>query len=350
MAAENGRTYPPLSKELFDEPYRFDFFQAVRLLERIYGDRLPVGRKDGDARREVVRFRTRASLTFPPSQLYELNRTDSGDFRRPPELTVTFMGLTGPLGVLPQPYTETVIERQREKDTAYWEFLDLFSHRMISLFYRAWEKYRFHIAYERGADQFTESLFALVGLGTRGLRDRMGLRDQCLLYYAGLIAQSPHSAATIQRILTDYFAVPARIEQCAGQWLRLDHENLSRLGAGSHDDSANNELGVNTVLGPRVWDAQSKFRVRVGPLTYAQFIRFLPNGVAHKPLTQLTRLLAGSEFDFDLQLVIDKAEVLGCILTTTARRRPMLGWTTWLKSKTKPLEGEDPRLVLSVKS
>ncbi len=349
MAAQNGRTNTPLSKKLFDEPYRFDFFQAVRLLERINRDRLPVGRKDGDPHREVVRFRTRASLAFPPSQLYELNRNGAEHAGNPPELTVAFMGLTGPLGVLPQPYTEMILERQREKDTTMWEFLDLFNHRLISLFYRAWEKYRFHIAYERdGGDRLTECLFALIGLGTKGLRGRMGLQDQALLFYSGLIAQRPHSASTIQRILTDYFGVPSRVDQCVGQWLKLEDENLSRLSGKSADGSANNALGVSTVVGSRVWDAQSKFRVQLGPLSYAQFVKFLPTGDAHKSVTELARLLAGPEFDFDLQLVIKSKEVLGSVLTTRAKRKPMLGWTTWLT--TKPMTGEDPSVVLGVKN
>jgi type VI secretion system protein ImpH len=347
MAAQNGRTNTPLSKNLFDEPYRFDFFQAVRLLERIGRERQPVGRKDGDPQREVVRFRTRASLAFPPSQLYELVRDGAGRAGNPPELTVAFMGLTGPMGALPQTYTETIIERRREKDTTMWEFLDLFNHRLISLFYRAWEKYRFHIAYERdGGDNFTESLFALIGLGTRGQRGRMGLQEQSLLFYSGLIAQRPHSAATIQCILTDYFGVQARVEQCLGQWLKLDEDSLSRISGISDDGLANNALGVSAVLGSRVWDAQSKFRVRLGPLSYPQFVKFLPTGDAFKPVTELARLLAGPEFDFDLQLVIKAQEVFGSVLTTRAKRKPMLGWTTWLT--TKPMKAKDPSIVLSV--
>lgn len=349
MAAQNGNTNAPLSKLLFDEPYRFSFFQAVRLLERIYHDRQPVGRKDGRPGNEVVRFRTRPSLAFPPSELYELNRNTSQPGNHPPELIVAFMGLTGPLGVLPRPYTEKVIERLREKDPGLWEFYDLFSHRLISLFYRAWEKYRFHIAYERdGRDTFTESLFALVGLGTRGLRGRIGLPDQALLLYAGLIGQHPHSAATIQCILTDYFGLPTEIEQCVGQWMTLEEENLSRLSGRSQDGSANNLLGINTVMGTSVWNAQSKFRVRLGPLTYEEFNNLLPTGPAHNPVVELTKLLAGPEFDFDLQLILKTEDVIGTILTTRAKRKPMLGWTSWLK--TQPLTNGVVGIILASKN
>jgi type VI secretion system protein ImpH len=337
MAAEDGRRNSPLDKKLFDEPYRFEFFQAVRLLERIYRDRHPVGR-EGTPATEVARFRTRASLGFPASQIHELAGDDSS---KPPQMMVAFMGLTGPMGVLPHPYTELLIERARYKDTALWEFLDAFNHRMISLFYRAWEKYRFAIAYERGEeDQFTRSLLALIGLGTRGLTERMSFSDQALLFYSGLFAQRPHSATAIEAILGDYFRVPARVEQFAGQWLDLDEESLTRLG------KANSSLGVNTVAGARVWDSQSKFRLKLGPLTYFQFTEMLPAGTAFRPAAEMTRLVAGMELDFDVQLIMKAEEVPPSVLTTRAKRRPRLGWTSWLK--TRPFEEDDSQVILSV--
>lgn len=351
MATESGRTDSPLAQTLYDEAYRFDFFQAVRLLEWIHPERQAVGRDGSDPMREVVRFRTRASLGFPPSQIHEISRQsrsggggdgDNAEEAAAPQLTVAFMGLTGPLGVLPLHYTELLMERARYKDKALWEFLDLFNHRMISLFYRAWEKYRFPVAYERGElDRFTEYLFDTIGMGTRGLRrNLLGLPDEGLLLYGGLITQRPHSAAAIASIVGDYFGVGARVEQFTGQWLKLEAEDLSRLG------TANNELGVNTVAGTRVWDDQSKFRIRLGPMPLKEFTAFTPAGSAFKPAAGLLRFLAGMEFDFDLQLVLEAKEVPGCILTSRARRRPMLGWTTWLK--TEPFTDDDDQVALAV--
>jgi type VI secretion system protein ImpH len=292
--------------------------------------------------REAVRFRSRLSLEFPPSQLYQVDRSGADDGERPPEMTVAFMGLTGPLGVLPTHYTELVMERARYKDRALWEFLDIFNHRLISLFYRAWEKHRFPVAYERGeGDRFTEYLFHMIGMGTRGLRGRLGVPDQALLLYGGLIAQRPHSGDSIRAILSDYFEAPARIHQFAGQWLKLEEENLTRLGV------ANSELGTNAIAGTRVWDDQSKFRVQFGPLTFEKFSSFLPISPQFKQAAQLTRYLAGLEFDFDIQLTIKADQVFGCVLTTRAKRKPMLGWTTWLR--TKPFTQDDSQVVLSVK-
>jgi type VI secretion system protein ImpH len=133
--------------------------------------------------------------------------------------------------------------------------------------------------------------------------------------------------------------VATRIEQFHGQWLALEEESLTRLG------EANNELGVNTIAGARVWDNQSKFRVRLGPLTFGEFMNFLPVGSAFAPLTKLVRLLAGEEFDFDVQLVLKAGEVP--MLMTDATRLPMLGWTTWLK--TREFVRDDSQVVLSAR-
>lgn len=362
MAAENGRTDPPLSKLLFDESYRFNFFQAVRLLERLtQAERLPVGRY-AEPERETVRFKTPASLDFPPSQLRLLQRrkpvssapsedaiatgelpTAEPEEPGQPEMTIAFMGLTGPLGVLPHPYTELLIERiVRHRDQALLDFLDIFNHRMLSFFYRAWEKHHFPALYEsRREDHFTEALTALIGLGTRGLTGRLGLPDESLLPYAGIIAQRPHSATAIAALLSDQFGVMVQVVQCTGQWLELDDDSVSRLGM------ANSQLGVSTVMGRRVWDIQSKFRLRLGPLTFREMSQLLPvPDSLFASLTAVTRWLAGPEFDFDVQLVLKASEVRGCALTTRARHRPMLGWTTWLK--TQPFEKDDDQVVLSV--
>ena len=342
MASESGRTDPPLVRILLDEPYRFDFFQAVRLLGRIYPEREAVGR-DGPCALETTRFRSRVSLEFPASQIHSIKAGSARNGDALPQMEVAFMGLTGPLGVLPAPYTELLMDRIRQKDTALWEFLDLFNHRLISLFYRAWEKYRFPVAYERGDDDlFTECLLHIVGLGTRGLRGRTSVPDEALIFYGGLIAQQPHSAGAIEAILSDYFGVPVHADQFSGQWLKLDDDGLSRLG------SANSDLGRNTIAGSRVWDNQSKFRLRFGPLTLKEFMRFLPSGSAFKPAVELARFLTGIHYDFDIQLVLRSEEVPKLIATSRARRRPMLGWTSWLK--TRPFTEDDSQVVLSTRN
>lgn len=331
----------PVNQELFDEPFQFEFFQAVRLLEKIYPEQQPVGR-EASVTPEVVRFRSRLALDFPASEIYSLEETNDERFdEQHLEMFVNFMGMVGVNGVMPTHYTELAMDRRRYKDTAMWSFMDIFTHRAVSIFYRAWEKYRFPVGYERGKDDFTAFLFDFIGLGTYGLRGRMDLADESLLPYSGLIAQKPHSAVALANILSDYFGVKAKIEQFFGQWLELDAESITVLGR------ANRSLGTDAIIGTRIWEQQSKFRVRLGAMSFREFQDFLPNGAAHKSLKSITRFMVGLEFDFDVQLVLLAKQVPSTILTTRAKRRPMLGWTSFLK--TKQFAEDDEQVILQIK-
>ena len=329
-----------LKKKLYDEAYRFDFFQAVRLFERILPDRKPVG---GEAlpSEEQVRFRTHVGLDFPSSEIDEIKETEDEltDEQRL-EVFVNFMGLIGPSGVLPVHYTELALDRIRHRDSALWAFLDIFNHRAVSMFYRAWAKYRFPVAYERGNDEFTSYLYDIAGLGTDGLRGRMGFDDEALLPYAGLISQKPHSASALENIVADFFGFPAKIIQFFGQWLELADTDITFLG------KQNSKLGFTALLGRRVWDQQSMFRLRLGPLDFFQFQAMLPNGSGHNQLRSIVRFMTGLELDFDVKLVLKAKQVPSLILTTRAVRRPMLGWTTWMK--TNPFESDDEQVVLNM--
>lgn len=328
-----------LDKKLFEEPYSFEFFQAVRLLEKLKPDRKPVG-DTALPNAEVVRFRSRIGLDFPSSEVHEINEVEAGDGNAErTEMLVNFMGLVGVSGVLPTHYTELVLDRIRHRDTAMWSFLDIFTHRAVSMFYRAWAKYRFPVAYERGDDDFTSYLFDFAGLGTKGLRGRLNLEDESLLPYAGLIAQRPHNANSLENILSDHFQVKAKVEQFFGQWLSLGSGDISTLG------KANSQLGRNAIIGSRVWDQQSKMRIRLGPLDYTRFQAFLPNGSANASLRSIVKFYIGLEFDFDIQLILAKKAVPATILTTRALRKPTLGWTTFLK--TTPFKHDDGQVVLA---
>lgn len=328
-----------LNKELFEEPYSFEFFQAVRILEKLNPDRRAVG---GTALpgEEVVRFRSRIGLEFPSSEIHEIKNIESGEGTPDRiEMLVNFMGLVGVSGVLPTHYTELVLDRIRHRDTAMWSFLDIFTHRAVSMFYRAWAKYRFPVAYERGNDEFTSYLFDFAGLGTKGLRGRMELEDESILPYAGLVSQRPHTANALENIISDHFQIEVKAEQFFGQWLRLGPEDVSKLG------KDNSQLGRNAIIGTRVWDQQSKMRIRLGPLDFKRFQAFLPNGSAYPSLQSIVKFFVGFEFDFDVQLILGAKSVPATILTTRAVRKPMLGWTTYLK--TMPFVRDDGQVVMS---
>jgi type VI secretion system protein ImpH len=355
MVPDDGRDIS-LERLLFMEPYRFSFFQAVRLLSAIsyaraaeppHWKRDPVGLDPRRIDWEIVRFRAMPSLTYPPSEVNELRQAPQAaraeDWELPPpEMVVSFMGMTGPSGVLPEHYTRLIIGRMREKDNTLRDFLDLFNHRLISLFHRAWEKYRFPFVYEQvklgmlgdeSEDLFTRCLYCLIGLGTPGLRGRQLIDDETFLYYGGHFAHFPRSTIALECILCDYFELPVQVEQFQGQWLYLSPEDRSLLPSASLPHGLNTEVGVNFILGERVWDVQSKFRLRVGPLDYQQFCRFMPVGDALRPMAQLSRSYVGMEFDFDVQPVLKGEEVPWLRLTAEGPDHPRLGWNTWVRAK-----------------
>jgi len=325
-----------LAKELREEPWSFQFFQAVRLLERL-GAGQPVGRFT-NPEREAVRFKTNPSLDFPPSEIHALRWKDDEQ----PSMSVNFFGLTGQVGSLPVPYTEYVNERVRAKDYALRDFFDMFHHRLISLLYSAWEKYRFPVAFERdGQDRFTRYLLDFVGLGTDGLRNRLSIRDEALVYYTGLLALQPRSAMALRQIVMNYFGVPAEITQFVGAWNPLAELSQSRVG---EDREYIEQLGRGALAGDEVWDPQGRARLVLGPLTLEQYLDFLPCGTAYQPLSDLTKFFSRGSIDFELQLILRKEETPPVLLEDEEPGSPLLGWTTWVQNE--PLTRDPCETVL----
>jgi type VI secretion system protein ImpH len=346
MATANGRKSAGVSEQLLREPFRFDFFQAVRFLNLLAYDRRPqfgpalrqpIG-LDHPPEQEILRFRMAQLLRFPTCDISRVVAKNAGTDRSHLEMWITFLGLTGVEGALPYHYTSLIIRRSREKDYSLRDFLDLFNHRIVSLFHRSWEKYRLPITFERSqasptaaedSDPFTMLFFALVGFGTAGVRRRLEVDDRAFLFYAGHFANTTRSAVALEGILRDYLGLPATVLQAQPQWLTLDPDDRSVMPSATNKAGRNNLLGVNLVIGERVRDIQSKFRVRIGPLTREQFHRFMPSGPALRPLCQLIRTYVGPEFDFDVQLVLYAKEVPQLEVSPNAALQPRLGWNTW---------------------
>jgi type VI secretion system protein ImpH len=316
-----------LAELLRSNPWSFDFFQAVRLLERIHPDREPVG-KFSVPSSEAAKFRSHASTAFPASEIQSLRDTDDAQAL----VEVNFMGLFGPQGVLPLYYTELIAERARVRDTALIDFLDIFNHRLISLFYMAWEKYRFPIAYERGdLDQTGRRLLDLIGLGTPGLQDRQRVADDALMFYSGLLSQQPRCVANLENLLADYFEAPVEVEQFVGAWYKLDESTQFCMAEGT---DISEQLGFGAVVGDEVWDTQGRARIQIGPLRMQRYLDFLPSGTAYAPLRALTEFYAAGEIDFEVQLILDRRDVPSCELGSEGEAAPRLGWLTWARTKT----------------
>lgn len=289
---------------------------------------------------EILRFRSHLSLSFPPSEICHIEA--GKHIQAPISMTVAFMGLTGAEGALPRHYTELLLQRVQVNDSALRDFLDIFNHRLISLFYRAWEKHHCVVGYERAhetgeEDRFATLLFSVLGLGTAGIRERLSGDDDSLLRYAGLLVQRPRSARALAHCLSDAFQVPVQVRQFIGAWLSIQEEDWSRLGS----PGTNNRLGQTAVVGTKVWDQQAGFQVRLGPLNFETFSGLLPSGKAFVTLVRMIKFLAGPEFDFTVNLTLKAPEVPPCRLGATPAYAPRLGWTTWLSSTPRTTDAEE---------
>jgi type VI secretion system protein ImpH len=349
---------------LAEAPEKVPLFQAIRLLEQAarVGAATPKGAdqlvgQDAHPPNEVVRFRAATGLVFPSSDLQrvalvadELPPEDSAVRRqgpRQPELSVNAMGLTGPSGVLPQGYTEIMVRSQRERSFAMRDFFDLFNHRAIALFYRAWIKYRLPFSFERnggrGDDGVTQVLAGLVGLGTPRTRRRHAAADEAVFHYAGLFAHWPRSIVGLEALLSDYLDRPVAADQFCGRWLILSGEAQTRLAdARAPIAGFNCQLGVSAIAGTRAWDVQSTIRLRIGPVRGRLFADLLPGGPAFARLRDLVKLYLGLEYACRLQLTIAREAVPDLSLDGQAR----LGLNSWLKSGPMSRDSTDAEFAL----
>lgn len=335
MATYGWRKAVAVKRALFDEGHGFGFFQAVRLLEAIYPDRVPPG-EGLEPEREVVRFKSRVGLDFPAS---EVDRVREPRRDEPAEMEVSILGLAGVQGPLPATVTQTVIERSFHKDHAFRDFLDLFNHRLLSLLYRARKKHRPALD-RRSPDEgrVARCLFALIGLGEPGLRGRTAAPDRMLLSYVGLLLPHPRSMVGLERMLQDALGVPVAVVPFRGRWLELEPEDRTRLGRPGR--GTNHALGVDAVLGSRTWDQAAAFEVRLGPLAAAELLDLLPVGRGYRMLRALARFYVDDRYDVDVRLSCRPGEVPELRLGRAGDTR--LGWS--LRLDREGGGGAHPRL------
>lgn len=341
------RHKPTVAEQLRAETYRFDFYKAVQILEKLREETQAdwaFSASGSDISKKPVWFRANSRQAFPASNLDSLQPPEAEN-TPVPVLTANFMGLVGGLGVLPAPYAELVLERKQKGDTALQSFLDIFHHRLISLLYRVRQTHR--VGYDARAPwrgRFAHFLYSFIGLGTEGLQHLTRIDDHVFLYYAGLLVHQPRSIVALESMLRTHFQVPVEGLSFKGGWYRLPEDEYTRLGLGG----SNQVLGQSAALGSRVWDQQGRFEIKLGPLKWKEFINFLPIGWGFLPLYELTRFFVGQELDFDIRLSLRSSEVPGCQLmaATEHQRGARLGWSAWLQSPDKAAL-DDKDIILS---
>ncbi len=304
------------------QPHRFSLFAALRLLEQSFADqpRLGESRKAAD---DVVRLGQAPHLSFAPCDIAGAAGSDDERVR----MEQYAFGLFGPNGALPLHLTELAYERRRQKeDATIVDFLNLFQHRLISLFYRAWADAEPAVSLDRPeSDRFRLFVGALIGLAPNSARDADAVPDYAKLCRAGLLAAQPRSAEGLETLLADYFGIPVEVRQFVGSWLDIPADLRCRLG-----DEPSATLGINATLGASTWQCQHKFEIVLGPLSRASFANFLPGAPGLAQLRALVRLYTNDEWEWQVRLLLRDVEIPGMRLGGEDVGASRLGWMSWL--------------------
>lgn len=368
MPTSIRRTRTSIIERLVANPEDFSFIQAVRLLERsavFFAKQKQQGEIKSSAdhpvarfsppSREIIRFTSDSTLSYPSS---EISRVTFNEKHQQWTLKVNFLGLTGSMGVMPFHYTELILQRLKLKDRALLEFLNLFNHRTISLFFQASAKYRLPLEYERSKLHqtnktknctHTQALLSLLGLGSQSLQNRQTFKDESLIFFSGLFTQQIKTATGLEQMVSHYFDVPVKLEGFIGQWQELIDDVKTRLPWKGNRKGQNSRLGKTAMLGSKGWFAQGKSRVKVGPLNKEQFNRFAPGSGALGALSEMVSHYMGMENDFDILIEVNRSDVPDKI-NLHKDRPPTLAWDTWLSGKPKTNTDKDDLLEIVVSS
>ena len=365
MSSQGWRKNTSITRKLIESAYEYPFLQAVRLLERsavkekaATQSGISVNPVAGfvPPTSEVVRFSSFQSLAFPSSEVESLKRVDYNDSTDQWHMLINLIGLSGAMGVLPYHYTELILKREKNKDENLEHFLNLFNHRTASLFFQAAVKYRLPLQYERNElhrknpDQRsaqTQALLSLIGLGSKSLCHRQYTKDESLLYFGGLFNQKIRTASNLRQILQAHFDIPVEVKQFVGQWREMIDDVRSRLPDLENRSGCNVRLGRTAMLGKSGWFAQGKIRIVLGPLNKAQLRKFEPGTASLTALNELVRMYLGMEHDYDFIIRIRKNDIPEKI-RMDKKTPPIIGWNTWLRSKTRLPDSGNETLDISV--
>ena len=333
MATTRGKQTAPLASTLKSEvntaPSKFSFHALVKLIERLSPDKTPIG-EGHEPDKEALRITTNISFDFPPSDIVDYRESDE----KQPQVTTTFFNIAGLQGPLPTPYTQHIIDSDRQKDTAGHSFLDIFNHRLISLLHRIRKKYWVGVASDPPETTFVgRTLKCLLGLGTLSKDKRLKTLDRSLLYYTGLLWQRPRSRIGLEKVLSHYFSTQVAVEEFQGDWVSVPEAQQSKIGTHGRFQT----LGEDAVLGDRFWEQSQAIKVHVGPIGIKAYVNFLKPGKAYRELKTLIAYYCGEEQDFRLNLILKKEE----IPVVQLGRGMALHWTSWLSYKGTTVTEDD---------
>jgi type VI secretion system protein ImpH len=286
------------------EPRRFDFFRAVDLVERLLEGSVPVGQA-GPAEGESIRFEHDPSLIFHASDVLAIEPRDLAAGRRQTIIRTGFLGLTGVVSPLPMVMTEEVLAADASDQPAVRAFYDVIHHRVISLFYRAWRKYRFDATYDdEGRDPFTRRALALVGVDIAGALPERGVPPALLLALAPIVTQRNRSRqALVVALRRALPGVHVHVEPFVLRRSVLDAEQRVTLGV------RNCVLGHDMAIGRSVADRTTRFRASISGLDATLLADLSPGGARYALLCAIIAQFSGCTLQAEVELEVGAEHV-----------------------------------------
>jgi type VI secretion system protein ImpH len=282
-----------------NEGSRFGFFQAVHLLHRLIPDSTPVGEL-GPIASEPVRFQHDPSLVFHSSDVHSIQVKKVNGATRA-VMTTTFLGLTGSSSPMATVFAEDVLRAEAAEETSLRAFYDLFHHRLISLFYRTWKKYRFTVGFKSdGSDVFSRKMLSFVGVDIGGAVHERGLGPLELLGMAPLLATRTRSGRLLNIILERALpeGVGLRMEPFVARRIAISTDERVLIGRQKH------QLGFSFSIGKSVVDRSGRFRITVGPVDQEMFDSLLPGGSRHDAFRDVVQQFLPPHVEAELEVLL----------------------------------------------
>lgn len=312
MASENRSAFSDIN------PKSYNFYQLLELIYKVH-NRQDDLTQDIFPEDELIRFKSSGALAFPTSDISDLKITGHDKYL----METTFLGLQGSQSPLPSFYLDEFAWKYAQDEPGINHFLDLFNHRFITLIHRIWRKYRYYISYNEGLDNFSQRMFALVGLENPLVRKTLQINHSKMLSYAGLLSGTTRSPEVISGLIAHCFDLEdVSIMSWQERIVPIPEDQQTILG------ELNSDLGENFVIGDNVNDCNGKFILCLNNLTVKRYLSFLPSGNAFEPLKTFVAFILRDQFAFDVKLSLAKNQLTE--MTLGNKTSCLLGWTTFI--------------------
>lgn len=296
MGRETQPSYSRLTPRLEAELTRINFYRFCQLLEKRQPDKPLLGSSSHPSD-DPVRFCPHSGMGFPTSE-FRAVEYDEEDENKPPVIRTTFMGLYGVDSPLPTAYLDDITQR-REGHEALQGFLDIFSHRILTQFYRIWRKYSYPATFEAGGtDTLSQSLLGLVGLGIPGTANHIATPVSRFLALLGVLRQPAKTQEGVQAMVS--LLAPHTTVRVSPYCLRpveISHP------LGFYDDR-DFLLDGNTPLGDEAMDANSQLLIALATDNEQEAEGWKPDGLLYQDFLVMLRVYLGWRFKARITLTI----------------------------------------------